>query len=142
MNTLWGAILTTFGLIGWIGQTITVFFPKLAVKLELTEPEADVDPAFYADVRGEALWDMLILWILPAAGIFLLLANPIWPFFGLVGSGMYLYFAGRGIIQRWTMKRRGVRIGKPKTLLVIYVYYSLCGIIAGITIYLASVALT
>ena len=111
MDIIWGSILTPLSLWGWLGQTATVLFPKLAAKLKLTEPEADVDPAFYADVRGEALWDMRILWTLPVAGILLLLGNSLWAYFGLVGGGMYLYFAGRGIIVRLAMQRRGIRIG-------------------------------
>jgi len=142
MNLLWGAILTTFSLIGWLGQTITVLFPALAEKLELTERESDVDSTFYADVRGEALWDMLILWTLPAAGILLLLDNPLWAYFGLVGGGMYLYYAGRGIIVRFTMTRRGICIGSPKALKVIFGFLILSGIVAVITIFMAAAALS
>ena len=141
MNLIWGAILTTFSFIGWLGQTITVLSPKLAAKLELTEQESDVDSTFYADVRGEALWDMLILWILPVAGILLLLNNSLWAYFGLVGGGMYLYFAGRGIIVRQTIRRRGIRIGNQKSVSVIYMFLSLSGVIALITIVMAAVAL-
>ena len=78
MNIVWGAVLTVFSLICWVGQTISAIAPKLAVKLELTEPESDVDDTFYADVRGEAQWDMLVLWILPVAGILLILNHPSW----------------------------------------------------------------
>ncbi|MFC2161212.1 hypothetical protein ACFLRW_01015 [Acidobacteriota bacterium] len=141
MNTIWGAVLTTFSLIGWLGQTITVLSPKLATKLELTEQESDVDSAFYADVRGEALWDMLILWILPVAGILLLLNNSSWAYFGLVGGGMYFYFAGRGIVVRRTMQRRGIRVGTQKSLKVIYMFLTLSGVIALITIVKAASAL-
>ncbi len=33
MNLIWGAILTVFSLWVWLGQTISVLFPQLAVKL-------------------------------------------------------------------------------------------------------------
>ena len=134
MNLIWGAILTIFSLFGWIGQAITAFSPKVAVKLGLTEPEPDVDPAFYADVRGEAVWDTMILWTLPVAGMLLMLSNSLWAYFGLVGGGMYLYFAGRGILVRLTMQRRGIRIGMPKTLASIYVFLSLIGLVAVVTV--------
>ena len=91
MNTLFGVILVILSSIGWLGQCVVLFSPALAVKLGVTEPEADVDPVFYADVRGEAYWDAIILWILPVAGILLLFNHPWWPYFGLVGGGMYLY---------------------------------------------------
>jgi hypothetical protein len=141
MNIFWGAILTFFSLFGWLGQTITAFSPKVATKLGLTEPESDVDLTFYADVRGEAIWDTIILWTLPVAGILLLLNNALWVHFGLVGGGMYLYFAGRGILVRLTMQRRGIRIGMPKALTFIYIFLILWGLIAVVTIIMAIIEL-
>ena len=105
MNIIWGAILTIFSLLGWLGQAITALSPKVASKLRLTEPESDVDPTFYADVQGEAIWDTIILWTLPVAGILLILNISLWAYFGLVGGGTYLYFAGRGILTRLAMQR-------------------------------------
>ena len=141
MNIVWGAILVIISLIGWLGQIISALSPTVATKLGVTEPEADVDPAFYADGRGEAIWDALILWTLPVAGILLILNSPWWPYFGLVGGGMYLYFAGRGIAVRLVMQRRGIRIGKPETLNVAYVFLALWGLVAIITIIMAVAAL-
>jgi hypothetical protein len=142
MDLFWGVILIIFTLlVCWLGQTITAFSPKLAVKLGLTEPESDVDPAFYADVRGEAIWDTMILWTLPVAGILLILNNTLWAYFGLVGGGMYLYLAGRGIAVRLAMQRRGIRIGKPGTLKLFYVFLTLWGVIAVVTIIMAVAAL-
>ncbi len=142
MNIIWGAILITFSLIGWLGQTISAISPKRAAKWGLTEHESDVDPAFYADVRGEALWDMLILWILSVAGILLLLGDLSWAYFGLIGAGMYMYFAGRGIAVRFAMKRRGIPIGTPKSLSVTYAFLILSGLVALITIFMATAALS
>ena len=142
MDLFWGVMLIIFTLlVGWLGQTITVFSPKLAVKLGLTEPESDVDSTFYADVRGEAIWDTMILWTLPVAGILLILNNTLWAYFGLVGGGSYLYLAGRGIAVRLAMQRRGIRIGKPGTLKLFYVFLTLWGVIAVVTIIMAVVAL-
>ena len=76
MYLFWGVILIIFTLlVCWLGQTISALSPRLAVKMQLIEPESDVDPAFYADVRGEAIWDTMILWTLPVAGILLILNN-------------------------------------------------------------------
>ena len=141
MNIIWGAILTIFSLLGWIGQAISALSPKVAIKLGLSEPESDVDPTFYVDVRGESVWDTMILWTLPVAGILLMLNNSLWAYFGLVGGGMYLYFAGRGITVRLAMQRRGIRIGMPGTLKVYYVLLSLWGLIAVVTIIMAVAAL-
>jgi hypothetical protein len=141
MNIIWGAILTICSLLGWLGQVITAFSPKVAVKLGMTEPESDVDPTFYVDVRGESIWDTMILWTLPVAGMLLMLNNSLWAHFGLVGGGMYLYYAGRGITVRLAMQRRGILIGKPGTLKVVYVFLSLWGLIAVVTIIMAAAAL-
>ena len=39
------------------------------------------------------------------------------------------------------MQRRGIRIGKPETLKVVYVFLTLWGLIAVVTIIMAVVAL-
>jgi len=142
MDLFWGVVLIIFTLlVGWLGQTITAFSPKLAVRLGLTEPESDVDSTFYADVRGEAIWDAIILWTLPVAGILLILNNALWAYFGLVGGGSYLYFAGRGIAVRIAMRRREIYIGKPSTIKLFYVFLTLWGLIAMVTIIMAVGAL-
>ena len=137
MNTIWGVVLIIFALLGWLGQAITAFAPKVAAKLGMTEYESDIDPTFWADVRGEAVWDTIILWILPVAGILLLLNNSLWAYFGLIGGGMYLYSAGRGILTRLAMQRRGIRIGKPGTLKTFYMFLVIWGLIAVVTIIMA-----
>jgi hypothetical protein len=142
MNLIWGVILFLLSSFGYIGQVISAFWPDTAARLGLTEPESDVDRAFYADMRGEAFWDTAILWTLPVAGVLLVLNNPLWTYFGLVGGGMYLYFAGRGIVVRREMQRRGIRIGKPESLWLIYLFLILWGLAAVITIFMAIATLT
>ena len=142
MNMIWGAMLIAFTLIlCWLGQVINASSPTLAVRLGLDAPESDVDPTFFVDGRGEAIWDALILWTLPTAGILLILNSPYWAYFGLVGGGIYLYFAGRGIVVRLLMQRRGIRIGKPGTLKAAYAFLSLWGLMAVVTIAMAFAAL-
>ncbi|MFC1907364.1 hypothetical protein ACFLW8_04695 [Chloroflexota bacterium] len=142
MHIFWGVVLIVFTLLlCWLGQTISAFSPRLAVKLGLTERESDVDPAFYGDIRGEAIWDTVILWTLPVAGILLISNNTLWAYFGLIGGGMYLYFAGRGIAVRLTMQRRGIRIGAPGTRKIAYLFLSIWGLIAVVTIVMAAAAL-
>lgn len=143
MNMLWGMILIIFTLLlAWLGQTINAFSPKLAVKLGLNEPETDVDPVFFTDSRGEAIWDVLILWPLPVAGLLMIFNNPLWAYFGLVGGGIYLYFAGRGIVVRLVMQHRGIRVGKPATLILAYTLLTIWGLIGAVTIFLAAKALS
>ena len=138
MDIFWGVLLIIFTLLlCWLGQVITTFVPKLAVKLQLVEAESDVDPVYYTDVRGEAKWDILILWVLPVAGILLLLENTAWAYFGLVGGGSYLYFAGRGIAVRLMMRRRSIRIGTPGNIRLFYAVLTIWAIIAVVTIIMA-----
>jgi len=142
MNIIWGVVLIIFTLIlCWLAQVINAFSPTLAAKLGVAEPEADVDRTFFVDGRGEALWDALILWTLPVAGILLLFDNPAWAYFGLVGGGMYLYFAGRLLIVRQMMRRQNIRIGKPETVKLYNVVLILWGLIAVVTVVMAVDAL-
>ncbi len=141
MNVIWGIILTILSSIASFGQLITAFWTENAVKWGLTEHEDDVDLTFYADVRGEAFWDSALLWTLPVAGVLLILNIPHWAYFGLVGGGMYLYFAGRGIVTRIMMQRRCIRIGKPESLKVAHIFLTLWGLAAIITITMAFAAL-
>jgi len=141
MNTVWGVVLIVFTLVlCWLAQVVNALSPRLAARWGLNERESDVDPVFFADTRGEAIWDALIIWILPLAGVLLIMNNPAWAYFGLVGGGVYIYFAGRGIAVRLVMRRRGIRIGKPGTLKIYYAFLVLWGVIGTITIIMAALA--
>jgi hypothetical protein len=141
MNVAWGVLLIAVGLLAWVGQSIAALRPTTAVRLGLAEPECDVDPVFAADVRAEAIWDVFILWTLPVAGELLIVDHPWWAYAGLVGGGTYLYFAGRGILQRLIMRRRGIRVGTPANVKSAYVFCGLWGIVAVVTIVMAVAAL-
>ena len=75
MDIVWGIVLLVLGLLAWVGQSIVWLWPETGVRLGLAEAEADVDPVFWADVRGEAAWDALVTWTLPAAGLLLMGGN-------------------------------------------------------------------
>jgi hypothetical protein len=143
MNIVWGLVLILFTLIlCWLGQVINAIAPNFATKIGLAEPEADVDPTYFIDGRGEAIWDALILWVLPVAGILLLIDNPAWVYFGLVGGGIYLYFSGRGLVVRQLLLRRDIPIGKPETVKLYTAVLILWGLIALVTLGLAIAAIT
>ena len=138
MRLVWGVVLIVFTLLlCWLAQVLNACSPAFAARLGLAEPESDVDPTFNVDGRGEAIWDALILWTLPLAGILLLLGIPCWAHVGLVGGGMYLYFAGRGITVRWLMRQRDIPIGKPDTVRLHNVVLVAWGLIGLVTIILA-----
>ena len=137
MDIVWGIVLITFGLLAWGGQTLSWLIPETAARLGLAEAENEVEPLFWADIRGEAAWDALTLWTLVVAGILLAADVQAWAYFGLVAGGIYLYFAGRGILTRLEMLRRGFRIGKSGGVRMAMVVLGVWGVIAGVTIVLA-----
>jgi len=141
MQIFWGIVLVASSLLCWGGQTIVCFAPATGAKLGLSETEADVEPTFWADVRGEALWDFLTLWTLVMAGVLLIIDHPAWAYFGLVGGSMYLYFAGRGILTRVVMLRRDLRIGAPKGVKVVFIFLTIWGVTGLATIVAAITAL-
>ena len=139
--TVWAIILLLLSLAAWLGQVIVVLAPDLAERWSLVEREFDVDPAFHADARGEALWDALILWTMVVAAVLLLMRHPAWPPFALVGGGAMLYFAGRGIAVRRALARRGIRIGAPASVRLAFAALAIWLGAAVVTIALAVRAL-
>ena len=142
MQILGGILVATLSLLCWAGQTIVYFAPATAAKLGLSETEADVEPTFWADVRGEALWDFVTLWTLVVAGVLLVIDHAGWPYFGLAGGSMYVYFAGRGICTRIAMRQRGLRIGDPQGLGLAFAFLTIWGITGLATIVAAVTTLT
>ncbi len=142
VNVFWGIMIVVLSLLSWGGQTIAWFAPATAVRLTLMEAEDDVEPTYWADIRGEAPWDSLTLWTMVVAGLLLIPDNPAWAYFGLVGGGMYVYFAGRGIFTRIAMQRRAFRVGAPKNLKLGYTLLAIWGVMGLATIAAAVVALS
>ena len=119
MITLIGITVAILGLICWVGQTLVVFSPRSAIKLGLAEPEDEVDPHMYLFERlSQGIMDFLLAWILPLAAILMVLEQPSWPLFALVGGGVYLYFPGVFMITRIVLKKRGKPIGRPSSVLL------------------------
>ena len=137
MTTALAITVLLLSLLAWGGQLITAVAPRLAERLALTEPEAEVDPVFHRDVRAECVWDALSLWTLVVAAALRLAAHPAWTLFGLVGGGMYVYFAGRGVAQRLSLRRAGIRIGRPSSVASAWVFLTLWGLSGAATAALA-----
>ncbi len=141
MGIVWGIVILVLGLVGWGGQTISWLAPGTAVSLGLMEAEEDVEPAYWADIRGEAMWDALTLWTIVVAGALRVADSAAWAPFGLVGGGMFVYFAGRGILTRIAMLRRGLRIGTPAQVPVNLAMLAVWGVMGLVTILAAAAAL-
>ncbi len=142
MATFWAAVLILLGLLAWGGQTVSRFAPGTAEKLSLMEGEDTVERVYWADVRGEALWDFLTLWTLVVAGVLLLFDHPAWPYFGLVGGAVYVYFAGRGIFTRLEMRHRGFRIGAPANVRIGLIMLAVWGVAGFVAILTAAITLS
>jgi hypothetical protein len=74
---------------------------------------------------------------LPLAGLLLLLDEPSWAYFGLLGGATYLYFGGRGIGQRLTIQASGMRVGDPSTVRTAIAGLAIWAAVGAITIALA-----
>ena len=141
MSTAWGIIVAALALLAWGGQAISWFAPETAARLGLTESEDSVDRLFFADGRGEAFWDTFTLWTMVAAGALLVVDHDWWPYFGLMGGGMFVYFGGRGIASRRLIQRAGFSVGTPKTVSQAYLFLAIWGAVGLITIVAAIVEL-
>ncbi len=141
MDIFWGIVITALALLCWGGQAISLFAPDTAVRLSLMEAEENVEPAFWADVRGEAVWDFLTLWTLLVAGVLLVVDAAAWPYFGIAGGAIYVYFAGRGVLTRREMQRRGFRIGSVANVKSAYLMLPVWGGAGLVTLIAGVVAL-
>ena len=139
METVAGVVIVVLSLPCWLGQALSWISPSTGERWKLTESVESVDSTYYGDIRGEALWDTFTLWTMPLAGLLLVLGNDAWPYFGLVGGGMYTYFGGRGVATRRAITRQGGRIGTPGDLRVAYAALSLWGVL-GLLVMVVSVA--
>jgi hypothetical protein len=138
MDIAWGLVIVTLGLLAWAGQALTWFMPTRAVALSLTEAETSVDTVYWADIRGESLWDTLSLWTLPLAGLLLLAGHEAWAWLGLVGGGMFIYFGGRGLLTRLELRRRGHRIGAPTNVRLALLMSAVWGLAGLVTVVAAA----
>lgn len=141
MGIAWGIVVTFLSALCWGGQALSWFAPSRAVGAGLMESEDSVEPAFFADGRGEALWDTFTLWTMLVAGVLLVADQAAWPYFGLVGGGAYTYFAGRGIAARLAMQRRHLRIGTPESVRTGFFFLTVWGVMGAVTIAAAAIAL-
>ena len=126
LTTLIGVTVVILGLICWVGQTMAVFALPTAVKLGLFEPEHEVDPTMYLFERmSQGIMDVLLTWILPLSALLMILEQPSWPLFALVGGGVYLYFPGVFMITRFVLKQHGNRIGRPSSVITANIFGTL-----------------
>lgn len=141
VQVFWGVTVVVLSALAWVGQFISWVAPDTAVRLSLMESEDSVEPTYWADIRGEAPFDAITLWTMVVAGVLLIFDNGAWAYFGLVGGGMYIYFAGRGIFTRVALHRRGFRVGNDTNLKLGYLLLAIWGVMGLVTIAAAVIAL-
>lgn len=123
MNTIIGVVVILVGLIVYVGQSLSFFAPEIAAKLGLCEPESELDESLYIiETKANGLSDMLLAWIFPLSGVLLILDHNTWPYFALVGSGIYIYFALLATFSRIFLKRRGKKVGSSSSERVVYIF--------------------
>ncbi len=123
VTTILTFLVIILGLICWLGQSLVIFAPRLAVKLGVGEPAEDIDRSMYLFERfSQGIMDVLLTWMLPVSALMMLLGNDYWPVLALVGGGVYLYFPGVFSITRVVLKREGIRIGSPASEVTAYVF--------------------
>ena len=128
-----GIVVIIVGLICWIGQSLAVFALPTAVKLGVFEPEEDVERGMWLIERfSQGVMDILLTWMLPLAGLLMILDHKLWPILALIGGGIYLYFPGVFIITRIVIKKRGLKIESRSAELTAYVF-GLIWIISAVT---------
>lgn len=142
MLAIWGLVVIVLSILAWGGQTVSWFAPRRAVRWGLMEAESDVEPTYWADIRGEAAWDALSLWPMAVAGVLMILNNAAWAYFGLAGGAVFVYFAGRGIFTRLEMRRRGFRIGATSSVKLGLTFLAIWGAMGVLTIVAAVAELT
>ena len=72
MMVMWRVVVAFLSLLAWGGQALSWLSPSTAVRWNVMEAEEDVEPTFWADVRAEAAWDTLTLWIMVVAGVLII----------------------------------------------------------------------
>ena len=142
MDTIIGVAAILLGLICWVGQSMAVLALPMAVKIGVFEPEDDVDQGMWLIERfSQGIMDMMLTWLLPAAGLLMILNNPLWPILALIGGGVYLYFPGVFIITRIVLKGRGLKVGSRSAERVAYVFGALWFVLAIVMIVRAIIEL-
>ena len=75
------------------------------------------------------------------AGILVMLDHTSWPYFGVIGGSIYVYFGGRGILTRLEMRRRGFRIGERSNVRLGLIMLAVWGVAGLVTLVTSSIAL-
>jgi hypothetical protein len=140
MEPVAGIVFASMWLV-YAGQVISVADRPLAERLGLQEDPDTVDQVYRRDTAGTAVWDVLTMWTLPAAGLLMILAHPWWPYLALVGGAVYVDTGGRQAIKLLGYRREGIRVGTPRAVSVALGAYAVFLVLGAAAIILALIAI-
>ena len=130
MRIILGIICVLFGGFGWVGQVISGINYPLAQRLGLQEKSDGTEPLFRRVETNAARWDSFVLWTLLASGVLMLTNNSWWPYLSLIAGGIYLDTVGREVAKLLSMSEEDIRIGTPKDLKNVAVFFLIMFVIA------------
>ncbi len=111
MLTVLAIACLLFGGAGVLMQAISIANWPLAQELGFQEPQDETDTLYRRLELNTAIWDMAVLWTLPAAGALMLAEISWWPYLALVAAGAHIDTAGRELAKTWGLRAEGVRTG-------------------------------
>ena len=143
MQTTIGIAVFIVGFIGWFGQGLSFFAPQLAVRLGVLERKSEMDETLYLiESKPMAISDMLLSWLLPLSALLMVFAHPLWPYLGLIGAGVTLYFSLLIFLTRIYLKHDGKAVGGPSVLRAAYLFALFNGVAALLMIVLCYIELS
>ncbi len=120
---------------GLIGQVVSALDFRLAQLWGLQEKDDETDPLHRHLELNTARWDLLVIWLLPAAGVLMLLDHSWWPFVALAAAGVYVDTGGREFVKLSGLRHEGVRVGGPQEVRIGRAFLGLMilvGLVVGI----------
>ena len=119
----------------YAGQVVSVTNLGLAQRLGLQERPEHTDPLFTSLETWTARWDLVTLWVLPVAGVLMLIDHSWWPYVAMIGGGLAADTGGREIVKYLGLRKHGVRMGTPterRLLFSVMGLLSLVGVVAAL----------
>ena len=112
MRVIIGVLCTSLWLL-YAGQVVSALNYKLAVRLRLQDSEGDPNDVTRRLERWTARFDVLLLWTLPTAGVFMLIDHSWWPYAAIIGGGVYIDGLGRYMFTVLGLREQGAWTGTP-----------------------------
>lgn len=130
MQLIIGWSLLIVGGILYLAQVISSINFRLAQKLGIQEKPEFTDSLLQRSELYTAYWDLVTLFWMPLAGIFMIFDHEWWPSILLIGGTIYLDASGREFFKNLSFKHEAIRMGTEKQQKVFIGSYLVMAIIA------------